>query len=79
MLTNGIGPCRIRLEVARLDNLDVVYAHEHPARFDDRLSVVSVEFRIESLEFPNEGTYGFDLLVDEDVVTSRRLRVLQVE
>lgn len=78
-LSDGLGEATMRLEIKRPDTDEKVYAEERRVRFSDRLRELQVVFYLEDVLFPAPGSYECALLVDNEWVAQRRLRVLSVE
>jgi hypothetical protein len=56
-----------------------IYEQEAAFTCNDRRIIVNTMFRVHGLVFPQPGTYQFTIFVDGDSVTSRDLRVYQLE
>lgn len=74
-LTDGQGRGRIGLQVEYLKNGNTIYQQEREIQMPSPLLVVNVHFRIRQIRFPGEGEYGVNLLVDDELLARRRLRV----
>jgi hypothetical protein len=77
ILTNGLGKSRIRLVAGQADKDEIVYEREVEVDFPDKLAQVYLHFRISDCEFPEPGLYEFTLLVDNEWVADRPLRIYQ--
>lgn len=78
-LIDGLGNATIGLRAVSLDMDDEIYLENRPVHFSDRLRELHVVFRVVDCAFPAPGWYVFELLVDGEKVTSRRLRVSPIE
>jgi hypothetical protein len=77
-LTNGRGEGIIKLVANRLDTGEQIYEQEYSLRFPDPLLVVNVNLRVRTISFPVAGRYEFVLLVDNEPIAQRTLRVYQM-
>jgi hypothetical protein len=77
ILTNGLGNSHIRLVIGQAEKEEIVYEREIAVHFPDKLAQVYLQFRISDCEFPEPGLYEFTLLVDNEWVADRPLRILR--
>jgi hypothetical protein len=77
-LTDGQGAVTMTLSVAHLDTNEEIYAQTMSVNFPDPLRVVNLRFRVRMLVFQSPGTYLFALMVDDQEIAARRVRVYQV-
>jgi hypothetical protein len=75
--TDGRGEVTITLTVVQAATDEEIYTQDNRVRFRDPLTELRFILRIRGCEFPAAGTYYFNLLVDGDLVASRRLRVYE--
>jgi hypothetical protein len=76
-LSDFTGECIMTLEFLSLDEGDVVYRDDQAWFFTDKLRAHPVFFTVNDACFPAAGTYECRLLVDNEVIMSRRLTVLE--
>lgn len=76
-LTNGRGTARMELNAVRLATGEEIFSQTVDITFPDPLRVVNVHVRVSRVVFPAPGVYEFTLLVEDEVVARRRLRVYQ--
>jgi hypothetical protein len=62
-----------------LESEDEIFSAGGSVRFPDRFSEIRVRIRPASIEFLSPGTYLFTLLVDGELIASRRVQVLSAE
>jgi hypothetical protein len=77
-LTDGQGEVRMTLSVVHLDTNEEIYSQKLTASFPDPLRVVNLRFRVRRLVFDAAGTYLFALMIDDQEIAARRVRVYQV-
>jgi hypothetical protein len=77
-LTNGRGNGVVKVGANRLDTGETIYEQQYPIAFPGPLLVVNVNVRVRAIRFPAPGRYEFVLLVDDDPVAQRTLRVYQI-
>jgi hypothetical protein len=58
---------------------EVTFTQTMVARFADPLEIVNLRFRVRRLSFDIAGTYLFALLVDDQEIAARRVRVYRKE
>lgn len=56
-LTNGLGPCTMKVEVALLEGDSVIYSRSVPLDFPNPLTDIRFTFRVRSCVFPKAGKY----------------------
>jgi hypothetical protein len=66
------------LSVVHLETNQEIYAQRMTASFPDPLKVVNLRVRVRQLVFDVAGIYLFALLVDDQEIAARRVRVYQV-
>ena len=76
LLTGTTGSGMIRFEVVDLETLNTVHSFERQAQFLDRFWELQVLFRITRCQFFAPGWFDFRLLVDSEIIASRRVHVL---
>ncbi|MCI0460425.1 MAG: hypothetical protein L0Z62_26020 [Gemmataceae bacterium] len=76
-LTDAVGEATIAVIVERLDTGAVVYTRSTPASFPGKVDTLHVSVPIRRCTFPSAGKYEVILLVDQDPVARRRIRVFQ--
>jgi hypothetical protein len=74
-LSDGLGNGRIRLVVGQPEKDEIVYEREGTVHFPDKVTEVYLHFRVRECEFPEPGLYQFTLLVDNEWVAQRPIRV----
>jgi len=77
-LTDSVGKVIITLTVVHLDTNEEIYAQRMTVDFHDPLRVVNLRFRVRQLTFDVAGTYLFALMVDDQEIAARRVRVYQI-
>jgi hypothetical protein len=60
-----------------LEDDQEIYSQNITVDFPDPLQVVNLRFRVRQLAFDVAGTYVFALIVDEQEIAARRVRVYQ--
>jgi hypothetical protein len=75
VLTNAVGHATIKVIIESLDSGEVLFSRSAPAHFDNKLSTMQVSLRVADCTFDSPGWYQVTLLVDEEWVAQRRLRV----
>jgi hypothetical protein len=78
-LSDGLGDGVVQLRVTEVGTDKEIYDLQRAIRFSRRMLQVNALFRIHDCTFPRPGVYFFNLLVDGEWVTHRRLRVVQQE
>ncbi len=78
-LTGSQGEGEIKLTVTNLETDDEVYTLTRRVTFPDRFAELHVLFRPAELVYPAPGHYIFTLLVDDEGVAHRRVRILETE
>jgi hypothetical protein len=78
-LTGGHETGELELTVTSLQTDEEVFALRRPLTFPDRLTKVSVLFRLNDCEFPAEGFYLMTLSMDGEWVAQLRFEVSQGE
>jgi hypothetical protein len=76
-LTDGVGDATIKVQVERLDTEEVLYTREAQAHFPSKLHTVQASFAIRQCTFAAAGDYQVSLLVDNEWVAHRQLKVYQ--
>jgi hypothetical protein len=76
-LSDGQGRVPMTLSVVHLDTGLEVYSQKLTVRFPDPLRVVNLRFRIRQLILDEPGTYLFALMIDDQELAARRVRVYQ--
>jgi hypothetical protein len=66
------------LSVVHLDTNQEIYSQTMTVRFPDPLHVVNLRFRVRQLMFDVAGIYLFALLIDDQEIAARRVRVYQI-
>jgi hypothetical protein len=79
VLTAGLGDGTIHLVVRHLDTNEEIFTAEMPVRFPDRVAEARVLFRINRCSFPAEGEYLCTLLLGDEWLAQRRMRVIRKE
>jgi hypothetical protein len=81
VLTDGVGRVMLELVVSFLDSEEAqqINSQRMALTFANPLQVINLRFRFRQLSFPAAGTYLFELLVDEEPLCHRRVRVYQSE
>jgi hypothetical protein len=74
-LTGGHDTGELELAVTNLQTDEEVFALRRPLTFPDRLTKVSVLFRLNNCRFPAEGFYLMTLLMDGEWVAQLRFQV----
>jgi hypothetical protein len=78
-LTDGLGRVTICLSVTHMPTDRVIYAQKQELVFPDALRVMHVRFRVRALTLTEEGDHLFALLIDEEEIAARRVRVYLAE
>lgn len=78
-LTDGLGDGVVELTITEMEAEEEIYRLERSVHFPDRLSEVSLLFRVEECVFPSPGLYTATMLVDGDWLAHRQFRVSQIE
>ena len=78
-LTDGRGDVTLDLVATRLDTYETVASRKRQIHFTDRLEELQVIFRIKDWTFPAPGLYEIALLVDNEPIAQRRIRVFSTE
>jgi hypothetical protein len=78
-LTGGLGEGTLELTVTNLDADEEIYSLVRSIHFPDRFIEVRALFRLHECEFPAAGSYLFTLLVDDEWIAHRRIRVYPME
>jgi hypothetical protein len=76
-LTDGQGTVTMTLSVVHLDTNQEIYSQGMTVGFPDPLRVVNLRFRVRQLIFDAAGTYLFALMIDDQEIAARRVRVYQ--
>ncbi len=76
-LTDAVGAGTIAVVVERLDTGEVVYTRHAPASFPGKVDTLHVSVPIRRCTFPSAGKYDVILLVDQEPIARRRIRVYQ--
>jgi Family of unknown function (DUF6941) len=74
-LTDGQGHGTIELVISNLESAQEVYVRRMPVHFSDRLTDLRVLFQVNRCSFPAGGWYQLSLLIDGELLGSRKLRV----
>jgi hypothetical protein len=77
-LTDGLGNVTMTLTVVHLDTNQEIYSQRMTVLCPDPLQVVNLRFRVRRLTFDAAGTYLFALMVDDEEIATRRMRVYQI-
>jgi hypothetical protein len=77
-LTDGVGDVTIRLSVVHLETNEEIYWRTMNVGFPDPLKLVNLRFRIRQLTFQVPGTYLFSLIIADQEIAARRVRVYEV-
>jgi hypothetical protein len=75
-LTGGQGEAEITLVITHLETDEEVYSLLERAFFPDRFAEVRITLPLPDVTFPEPGHYLFTLLVDDDWIAHRRVRVI---
>ena len=75
VLTGAQGEGELALTVNNLETDEEVSALNRRLMFPDRFTEVRVLFRVSRCIFPEPGNYMFTLVVDDDWIVHRRVRV----
>jgi hypothetical protein len=76
-LTDGLGDVIMNLNVVHLDTDQAIYTQQMTVSFPDPLRVVNLRFRVRQLIYGVAGAYLFALMVDDQEIAARRVRVYQ--
>jgi hypothetical protein len=76
-LTDGAGNGNLELAAVRLDTGEQFYSQKHPVHFPDRGIVVNIHVRVRKIVFPSPGWFEMLLLIDNDLIAQRKVRVYQ--
>jgi len=76
-LTDGQGTVTMTLSVVHLDTNQEIYSQGMTVSFPDPLRVINLRFRVRQLIFDLAGTYLFALMIDDEEIATRRVRVYQ--
>jgi hypothetical protein len=79
VLKDGSGDAKLTLKVKHLETDEEVVERDRRVQFTHRLRELHVSFRVEGCSFPVPGVYEFELTVDRETVSSRRIQVLSTE
>ncbi len=71
----GSGPGKIRLVALHLETDEQNYSQDGEVEFPHRFAVVHAHFRVSKIVFPAPGSYEFSIMIDDELVASRRLDV----
>jgi hypothetical protein len=74
-LTDAQGEGMVELSVTRLETDEEIYAVRRTLGFADRVTDLSVLYRIGNCVFPARGAYLFTILVDGEWIAHRRIRL----
>jgi hypothetical protein len=74
-LTDGLGDAAVDLVVTEAASDEEIYRLVRTIHFPDKLTEVRALFRIRDCSFPAAGSYLFTLLIDNEWVAQRSLRV----
>jgi hypothetical protein len=77
VLTDALGSGTIELVVSHLDKAEEVYSQIGQITFPDRLRIVNTHIRVHTIRFHTPGLYEVMLLIDNEAVAQRKLRVYQ--
>lgn len=78
-LTDGLGDVTIDLSVTHLESNQEVFAQKMEVKFPDPLRIINLRFRFRQLVYEQAGTYLFALLVGDQEIAARRVRVYDLE
>jgi hypothetical protein len=76
-LTDGQGTVTMTLSVVHLDTNQEIYSQGMTVSFPNPLRVVNLRFRVRQLIFDVAGSYLFALMIDDQEIAARRVRVYQ--
>jgi hypothetical protein len=76
-LTDGLGDVIITVTAVQLDTNEVIYQQRCTISFPDPLQVVNLRFRVRELQFLAPGMHLIALMVGDQEIAGRRLRVYQ--
>ncbi len=78
-LRDGLGSGKMTLRVVRLAAVnEEIFSQTWAVDFPDPLCVINLRFRFRYLKFNAPGIYLFALVVENEEIATRRLRVFQV-
>lgn len=77
-LTDGLGDVAMTLTVVHLETNQEIYSQRMAVSFPDPLRVINLRFRVRQLTFRLPGTFLFALMVDDEEIATRRVRVYQI-
>lgn len=79
VLTDGLGDAAVSLVVKYLATDQEVYSYQNTVQFPDRLFQLQLHIRINALVWPYAGWYDCLLMIDNQFITNRRIRVKDPE
>jgi len=77
LLTNGLGEISLELVIQRLDTFDEVYQRIISFRLANPLQEAKLLLRVRDCSFPVAGVYQVALLVENEPLAQRRVRIAQ--
>ncbi len=76
-LTDGIGHCAVRLELADVNELrEPIVVLEQIVDFEDPRMIAELVFQISGVTFPDPGEYRLKLFANQDFLMERRLLLI---
>lgn len=77
-LTNGHGKYQGMLKCIKADNDETLMGLRGSVNFLGPLDVVEIDFALKNLMFRSDGTYIFQFYCDDQLVVSRKFRLLKI-
>ncbi|HWY86391.1 MAG TPA: hypothetical protein VNX28_06690 [Gemmataceae bacterium] len=78
-LTDGLGEVTIHLSVTHLESNQEIFTQKMKVEFPDPLRIINLRFRFRQLVYEQAGTYVFAVLIGDQEIAARRVRVYDVE
>ena len=79
VLTNGRGKYQAKLQLMYLNELKVLHEFTAEIKFEDPNTVIDFNFELMNVNFPKEGKYNFQLLLDGTLVAERVFQLSRSE